>query len=141
MTSIIIDTNVFISALRSSAGTSFRLLSLIGTGAFDINISVPLILEYEAVAKRHTGLTITLSDTEVDDVIDYICSVAKAYQIYYLWRPQLKDPHDDMLVELAIAAQCQTILTFNLADFRNIEHFGIEAIKPGDFLARIGVKK
>ncbi len=51
-TQIVIDTNVFISALKSKKGASFKLLSLIGGGSFEINLSVPLVLEYEDVAKR-----------------------------------------------------------------------------------------
>lgn len=67
-----IDTNVFISALRSRRGASFKLLSLVGSGAFEINLSVPLILEYESVAKRSKHL-ISLDTEDVDDVLNYLC--------------------------------------------------------------------
>ena len=73
---IVLDTNVFITALRSNRGASFRLLSLIGNdNRFAINISIPLVLEYEDVAKRPSA-GITLSTQDVDTIIDYLCSVA-----------------------------------------------------------------
>jgi predicted nucleic acid-binding protein len=72
----VVDTNVFLSALRSRRGAAFRLLSLVDRGGkFEVNVSVPLVLEYEEVAKRQLR-TIGLSSGEVDDIIDYLCSVA-----------------------------------------------------------------
>jgi len=97
---IIIDTNVFISALRSDEGAAYILLSLLGTGKFRIAVSVPLVLEYEYVAKRQSGAGIALSLSQIDDVLDYVCIVAERYEIYFLWRPFLTDPHDDMVIEL-----------------------------------------
>jgi len=88
---IVIDTNVLVAALRSRRGASFRLLSLSGGKHFDINISVPLLLEYEAAAKR-IAREVGLTHNDIDDILDYICSVASHRQIYFLWRPLLKDP-------------------------------------------------
>jgi predicted nucleic acid-binding protein len=98
---IVIDTNVFVAALRSRHGASYRLLMLIDSGRFAANISVPLILEYEEVAKRMVG-RIGLTAEGIDDVLDYICKVAKWRTIFYLWRPLLADPRDDMILELAV---------------------------------------
>jgi putative PIN family toxin of toxin-antitoxin system len=139
MNNIVIDTNVFIAAMTSSRGASHLLLKLIGTGRFDVNLSVPLMLEYEDVAKRLIGTKIMLSIQQVDDVIDYLCSVAQHHQVYYLWRPTLKAPGDDMLLELAVTANCQAILTDNIADFAGIERFGVVAITPKMFLEQLGV--
>ncbi len=137
---IVIDSNVFISALRSSLGASHRLLSLIGTGRFEICISVPLIIEYEEVAKRQSR-QIGLNYTEIDDVIDYICQVANHQTIFFLWRPLLKDPRDDLVLELAVEANCDYIVTFNKRDFTGAETFQIEVISPGEFLRIIGEAK
>jgi putative PIN family toxin of toxin-antitoxin system len=134
----VIDTNVFVSALLSKRGVSFKLLSLVGTERFDICISVALVLEYEDVAKRFIGTKIGLSVRDIDNIIDYICSVAYHHRIYYLWRPTLKDPHDDMLLELAVSSECQYIITYNLRDFHGIEKFGIHPIQPREFLKLIG---
>jgi putative PIN family toxin of toxin-antitoxin system len=134
----VLDTNVFVSALISRRGASYRLLMLVGTGRFDVHISVPLILEYEDAAKRLAGSEILLSEQEIDDVIDYICAEAEHHRIHFLWRPFLKDVSDDMLLELAVGAGCKYIVTFNLEDFRGIGQFGIEAITPQKALELIG---
>jgi len=138
MDNIVIDTNVFIAALISRRGASYKLLSLIGPGRFDVSISVPMILEYEAVGKRLVGVQIVLSEQDIEAILDYICSVAQQHRIYYLWRPALKDPHDDMVLELAFSANCQFIVTYNWRDFQGIERFGITAITPKTFLEEIG---
>ena len=133
-----LDTNVFISALRSRNGASFRVLSLVGSGSFQISLSVPLVLEYESVAKQMSRL-IGLTHSDIDDVIDYVCHVAKHQDIFYLWRPFLRDPMDDMVLELAVASSSDFIVTHNIRDFAGIDQFGIQAITPQQFLKKIGV--
>jgi len=135
---IVIDTNVFVSALRSKRGASFRLLSLVGKSTqFEINLSVPLVLEYEDVANRQLHIT-GLSAQDVSDIIDYLCSVGNRCQIYFLWRPFLKDPKDDMVLELAVEAQCQYIVSFNQRDFTGVEQFSLQVLTPEEFLREIG---
>src|SRR3989442_16022769 len=90
---IVIDTNVLISALRSRRGASFKLLSLVGTNHFRINISVPLLFEYEEAAKRQKR-QIALTNRDIDDILDYLCSIANRHETLYLWRPFLKDRKD-----------------------------------------------
>ncbi len=133
---IIIDTNVVIAALRSKRGASYKLLSLVGTQKFEIHDSVSLILEYEDVIQRQrTELDLTLED--VSDLIDSLCSLSHHHEIYFLWRPSLPDPNDEMILELAVSAQCDYIVTHNINDFKGIEKFGIKAITPGMFLRMI----
>ncbi|HEX9731443.1 MAG TPA: PIN domain-containing protein [Thermoanaerobaculia bacterium] len=91
---IVIDTNVFISAQRSRRGAASKLLSLVGTGLFEVHISVPLVLEYEDVLLRqHQELGLTPED--VGDVIDALCALAAPHEIFFLWRPFLRDPKDE----------------------------------------------
>jgi putative PIN family toxin of toxin-antitoxin system len=136
--SVVVDTNVLVSALRSRDGASFRLISLLGrSNKFTINVSVALILEYEDASKRQTNET-GITEDVVDDIIDYICQIANEQQVFFLWRPFLKDPNDDMVLELAVAAGCNYIITHNKQDFKGIEQFGMEAISPADFLRLIG---
>lgn len=138
MLQIVVDTNVFLSALRSRRGAAFRLLSLVGRGGrFEINVSVPLVLEYEEVAKRQLR-TIGLSSGEVDDIIDYVCLVANRRRIFFLWRPYLKDPKDDMVLELAVEAGCDYIVSYNKRDFAGVEKFGLRVLTPQEFLRKIG---
>ncbi len=135
---IVIDTNVFIAALRSRRGASYLLLSLVDSGKFAINISVPLVLEYEDVAKRQLN-DLVLMEQDIDDILDYLCHVGVHRRIFYLWRPALKDPKDDLILELAVAAECEYIVTFNVRDFVGSHRFGIEVVTPKIFLQHIGV--
>lgn len=134
---VVLDTNVLVAGLRSRRGAAARLLSLVGTDRFGINLSVPVVLEYEAVLLR-PELHIPISPGAIGDVLDYHCSVARHHEIFFLWRPQLKDPGDDMLLELAVKAACRYIITYNERDFAGCERFGVEAITPGAFLRHIG---
>ena len=93
---VVFDTNVLIAALRSRRGASFALLELVGTGVFDLVLSVPLVLEYEDAALRG-GLALPAKD--IAAVIDYLCAVAIHQPIYFLWRPFVPDPKDDMVAE------------------------------------------
>lgn len=71
-------------------------------------------------------------------MIDYLCSVSDHQPIYYLWRPQLPDPDDDAVLELAANGQCQCIVTHYVRDFSGSERFGIKVITPGRFLKMLG---
>jgi putative PIN family toxin of toxin-antitoxin system len=134
---VVLDTNVLISALRSRRGASFRVLSLVGTGKFEMSISVPLVFEYEEAARR-AARSVGLRRQDVDDILDYICRVAEHRRIFFLWRPYLRDPSDDMVLELAVESGSRRIVTHNVDDFRGIEQFGVRAIRPGEFLREIG---
>lgn len=129
-----------VSALRSKRGASYKLLSMIDSGRFQIAISVPLLFEYEDVLKRKS-LNIALTYDDIDDILDYLCAVADKREIYYLWRPFLKDPKDDMVLELSVESGSDYIVTYNIDDFKGIERFNVRAIKPKDFLKLIGEGK
>ena len=86
------------------------------------------------VEARAIGLTYA----EVDDVLDYICAVATHREIYFLWRPVLRHGADDMVLEVAVEAGCEFVVTHNVRDFAGAERFGVRALRPGEFLKRIG---
>jgi putative PIN family toxin of toxin-antitoxin system len=134
---IVIDTNVLLAALRSQRGASHRLLKLIGDDRWQMNLSVPLFLEYEDVVKRpEAGLKLSIA--EIDDILNFICSAANLREIFYLWRPVLHDPKDDFVLELAVESQCDFIITYNVKDFAGADKFGVEIITPQSFLQRLG---
>jgi putative PIN family toxin of toxin-antitoxin system len=137
---VVLDTNVVVAGLRSRRGAAFRLLSEVGKASFEIALSVPLVLEYEDALLR-PGVVTKLGKADVDAVLDYFCNVAHLQQIFYLWRPLLPDPKDDMLLELAVAARCRSIITYNVRDFVGAEKFGVSILEPGPFLSDIGVLK
>ena len=132
-----IDTNVMVAALKSKRGASYKLLSIIDQDKFQISISVPLIIEYEYALKR-TDLSILLTESEIDDILDYICQIADKREIFYLWRPYLKDPKDDMVLELAVESESDYIITYNQKDFQGVSKFGIKTLTPKAFLKKIG---
>jgi len=137
MHKIVIDTNILVSAPRSRLGASHRLIRLIGSGKFELCVSVPLVLEYENTIKR-LFLQNLYTEDEINDFIDYICSTARKIKIFYLWRPYLQDAKDDKVLELAVTAESDIIITFNTKDFKGIGRFGIMVMKPQDFLRMIG---
>jgi predicted nucleic acid-binding protein len=110
---------------------------LLGSGRFEIHLTVPLVLEYEDVARRLIG-EIPLTEVDIDDIIDYICHVGVPREVYYLWRPLLRDPKDDMVLELAVAGRCDFIVTYNRREFRGADAFGIRVVTPKEFLQEIG---
>lgn len=134
---VVLDTSVLVAALRSRRGAAFRVLSRVGTGDFEIAVSVPLVLEYEDALLRQIADT-PLSERDVHDVVDYLCSVAQQQDIFFLWRPLLRDPKDDLVVEVAVAAGCDAIITFNRRDFAGLEQFGIRVLTPAELLKEIG---
>ena len=135
---VVLDTNVLVAGLRSRQGASFRLLTEVGRGKFEIALSEPLVLEYEDALLRRAPVT-GLSRRDVDVILDYFCSVAHLQEIFFLWRPLLPDPKDDLVLELAVAAGCRTVVTYNVRDFRGAESLGVSAQRPGPFLKAIGV--
>ena len=134
---IVIDTNVLVAGLRSRRGYAFRLLSLVGRGQFGIHLSVPLVLEYEMVLYREQS-QLQIPQNAIDDIINYHCAVAQHHRIFYLWRPFLRDPRDDMILELAVKAGCDYIVTYNLRDFKGVEQFNVQAVEPRTLLLKIG---
>jgi putative PIN family toxin of toxin-antitoxin system len=129
----VIDTNVLIAALRSSSGASHQILMAADRGDFQIALSVPLLTEYDDVSSRpNTGITIPTF--AVDAIVRRIAQMAHKQQIYYLWRPLLPDPKDDMVLEVAIASGATHIVTFNLKDLRSAARFGINVLTPADFI-------
>ena len=137
MPRIVVDTNVLVAAIRSRRGASFKLLSLVDSGAFELALSVPLVLEYEEVLKRGARVA-GLTHQDVDDILDYLCRVAHQQPIYFLWRPVLRDPHDDMVLEVAVESESKYIVTFNLRDFAGAQQFGVAVAEPRRFLDDIG---
>lgn len=137
MPQVVIDTNVLVAAQRSGRGASSKLLSLIGLDKFQINLSIALVLEYEDVLSRYKS-EMGLTSEDIADLIDALCALGNQHDIHFLWRPYLRDPKDEFVLELAVAANCEHIISFNKKDFRGTEKFGIEVVTPAEFLKYIG---
>lgn len=128
------DTSVLVSAIRSRDGASFALVNSIPSPLFQMTLSVPLYIEWQAVLTRPEHILPGQTAEQALAFVRYLCGQAWHQDIYYLWRPFLADAGDDMILEMAFAAGCKYIVTHNVRHFAGCEQLGIEAIKPGDFL-------
>jgi predicted nucleic acid-binding protein len=106
--------------------------------SFEINLSVPLVYKYEEVLPQQLHAT-ELTTTDIAEFLDYFCTIAHHHEIFFLWRPMLTDPQDEMLLELAVKARCPYIVTYNTRNFQAAEQFGIAIVTPKAFLEAIGV--
>jgi len=137
---IVLDTNVLVSATRSRQGASYRLLSLVGLGKFEIYLSVPLILEYEAALLEQLD-QLAIGRRDVAKLLDYLASVAHHQEVFFLWRPHLRDPKDDMVLELAVAAGASRLVTHNVRNFQGADKLEVNVLTPRAFLAELGKKR
>ena len=133
---IILDTNVLHSGLYSSRGASYQILRLIEKGKIKPVLSTALLFEYEDVLKRNKRI-LKIKENDIESILDNLCAVSKHQKIYFLWRPFLSDPKDDLVLELAVASETKTIVTHNIRDFREINKFGVRAITPKILLEEI----
>jgi len=134
---IVLDTNVVVAAFRSQRGASNKLLTLLKDPRWQANLSIPLVLEYEEILKR-PGTIEGFSDTAIDTFLDGLCAIANHHDIFYLWRPLAHDPDDDFLLELAIRAQADFIVTYNANDLLPAAQFGIALVTAKEFLQQMG---
>jgi len=135
----VLDTDVMVAALRSSRGASRQLLLGALDGSFRLLLSVPLILEYEAVLSRPEHLAACgLSLAEIGRVLDDLAGIAQPVSLSFRWRPRLSDPNDDMVLETAVNGSADAIVTFNQRDFEAaVRVFGCAVILPGTALGQI----
>jgi putative PIN family toxin of toxin-antitoxin system len=138
MPRVVVDTNVLIAARRSKAGASNALLRAADRASFRMLVSVPLFLEYEAVLMRQEHLLATGLDTDaVAGFLDYLAGLVEPVLLHYLWRPQLGDVADEMVLETAINGRADCIVTFNMGHFAPAGRFGIEIVTPAELIGRL----
>ena len=135
---VVIDTNVWISALISKEGLGREIIRLSLLDKISPQISTTLFLEYEAVMKREKIINLcSLSIQEQEELFQAFLSTCKWNEIFYLWRPNLDDEGDDFLVELAVASNTEVIITDNKKDLESGElYFDFEVLTPQEFLER-----
>jgi putative PIN family toxin of toxin-antitoxin system len=134
---IVLDTNVLVAAARSREGASFALVSSVPHPEFQLCISVGLYLEWQEVLTRPENLPPGVSVDGALRFLRYLASQSHLQEIHFLWRPFLRDPDDDLVLELAFAAGCRHIVTHNVKDFHGSEKLGIRAVTPREFLRQI----
>ena len=134
--SAVIDTNIIFAGLYSNKGTSFKILESIENQTIIPIVSTTLIFEYEEILKRKQK-QLGLLNSEIEAILDAICEKGIEKKIHFLWRPQLRDPKDDHVLELAVAASGADIITFNSRDFDKAKLFGIRVLKPIELLEEL----
>jgi putative PIN family toxin of toxin-antitoxin system len=131
---VVLDTSVLVAAARSRRGASFALVSSVPSPRFQICLSVPLYVEWQDVLTRPEHLPPERTAQDAVAALRALAAYAHLQEIYYLWRPYLRDPDDDMVLELAFAAGCRYIVTHNPRDFAGAVGLGIDIVLPGEFL-------
>ncbi len=137
---LVLDINVLVAALRSDRGASRKLLLSALDGGLEVIASVPLLIEYEAVLTRpHHLLATGLSISETNAVLDALAAISEPIQLRFFYRPRLKDPADEMVLETAINGRADRLVTFNLRHFKDpAKEFGIVAITPPEVWREVG---
>lgn len=128
---LILDTNILVAATRNSMGPSFALLQHVRQSQVQLLCSPALFLEYETVLKRTAQLQASgLCLAEVDAILNELARFIEPVTTHYQWRPQLRDPADEMVLEAAVNGRAQAIVTYNLRDFAPAKLFGMPVINP-----------
>ncbi len=136
---LVLDTNVVVAGMRSPSGASAALLMAARRGKVKILANVALALEYEATCGRtEHGVASGLKPAQVAIFVDAVIAMAEPVETHFLWRPQLRDPSDELVLEAAVNGQASAIVTFNSQDFGVVPmQFGVEVLSPANALRRI----
>jgi putative PIN family toxin of toxin-antitoxin system len=136
---VVLDTSVIVAGLRSSAGASGAVLPQLSQGEFQVAASPALFLEYEQVLKRSVH---RLPPDHADGFLSELAKIIRPVQIRYMWRPQLMDPDDEMVLDAAINGQAEAIVTHNRRDFEQAaRRFGVGVCAPAELLWMLRRKK
>jgi putative PIN family toxin of toxin-antitoxin system len=138
---IVLDTDVVVAAMRSPRGASAALLLAALDGKATMLVSVPLAIEYEAICQlAEHRIAAGLDEREVLAFLDGLVAISEPVGTYFLWRPRLRDPEDEMVLETAVNGRANAIVTFNIRDFGNEPAvFGIDLLRPAEALRRIRI--
>ena len=136
---LVLDTNIVVAAMRSPSGASAALLREARRGRVQLLANVALAIEYEAVCRlAEHRLASGLSDADIATFLDVVVAMIEPVDTHFMWRPQLRDPADEFVLEAAVNGGALAIVTFNLRDFGTAPgRFGIDLLKPADALRRI----
>jgi putative PIN family toxin of toxin-antitoxin system len=131
---LVLDTDVIVAGFRSDRGASRQILLAAFERQFVMLVSVPLMLEYESVLTRPEQMRETgLTTEETGGVLDALSVVIEPVQLRFLWRPKLKDPTDEMVLETAFNGQADCLVTFNTRHLRDAaRELSVRVAPPGE---------
>lgn len=131
---IVLDTSVLVAATRSRNGASFQIVSMLPSPKLEIALTIAVYTEWQAVLTRPEHLPPGATPDMALGFLRYLASIAHLQDVHFLWRPFLRDPDDDMVLECAVASGSEFIVTHNVKDFRRVAELNVQAITPADFL-------
>ena len=136
---IVLDTSVVVAALRTRLGAGNAVLRRVAERRIVTLATPPLFLEYEAVLHRpEHRLAHGLTPAEIDLFLAELAAVVEPVDVHFQWRPQVRDPSDEMVLEAAINGHADALVTYNLRDFaRAGERFGIAVLSPAELLKKV----
>jgi putative PIN family toxin of toxin-antitoxin system len=129
---VVLDTSVLVAGLRSRLGTSNRLLVAVAQGRVRPLVTTAVFLEYEAVLLRaEHRLATGMSEADVAGFLAALAAAAEPVEISFRWRPQLRDPADELMLEAAVNGRAAALVTHNLADFTAVApRFAVRVLTP-----------
>jgi putative PIN family toxin of toxin-antitoxin system len=135
----VLDTDVVVAAMRSPTGASAALLRAARQGQCTLLLTVGLAMEYEAVCRRpEHRIAAKLTVRDVTTFLDVIVAIGEPVWTHFLWRPQLRDPNDEMVLEAAVNGRANALVTFNVQDYGTAAaRFGVDTLLPRDAIKRI----
>ena len=131
---MVLDTSVLVAAARCRNGASFKLVSMLPTPEVEIALTVAVYTEWQGVMTRLENLPSGATADDALAFLRYLASIAHLQDVHFLWRPFSRDPDDDLIVECAVAAGCEYIVTHNVKDFRRVEELKVQVITPAELL-------
>jgi len=133
------DTDTIVAAMRSPTGASAALLRAARRGRVTLAATVPLCLEYEDVCSRPEHVAAAeFSSADLAVFLDAVVNLVEPVDVWFLWRLQLRDPGDELVLEAAVNGRAPVIATFNRRDFRPAaDRFGIDILLPAEAIRRV----
>jgi putative PIN family toxin of toxin-antitoxin system len=139
MLRVVLDTSIVVAGLRSQLGAANRVLRLVAEQRIGLLATPPLFLEYEDALKRpEHELVHGLTPEAVDEFLAELAALIEPVEVHFAWRPQSRDPNDEMVLEAAINGSADALVTYNVADFAGVaERFGVIVLRPGELLKKV----
>ena len=136
---MVVDTSVVVAGLRTRSGAGNAVLRLIANRRLVALATPPLFLECEDVLKRpEQRLAHGLALDAIDEFLAELAALVEPVEVHFLWRPQVRDPKDEMVLEAAINGQADALITYNVRDFTLAgERFAIPILRPADLLRKV----
>lgn len=136
---VVLDTDVVVAAMRSPKGASAELIRMARRQELTLAASVSLMMEYEAVCLRDEHWAAAgLDHRQVMTFLDAIAAFVNPVKVHFLWRPQLRDPADELVLEAAVNADADALISFNIRHFKvAVGKFNFRLALPGDSLRSI----